>query len=127
MGAVTHVVTKFNEGRMPAVLVTASFTANADIATVDVWNLGVSKVLKAYTFRLTQSGTGTTVDFDVDGSFDGTNWTATSINNLTASASEYHPATGAIDHDSLIGYRYLRINCIAVGTANTHVGELWLY
>ena len=127
MAVVGTTVTYFNEGRMPvAYIVTDTFTANGDVATIDLWKLATTKAFKAFTMRVVRTGTNA-CDIDLDGSHDGTNYTATGINNLTATSEEYHPATGAIDHDSLIAYRYVRILAVAVGANTTEVCHLWCY
>ena len=119
MVAKDPVITRFLSA--PGILITGISIAAADTFSVDTWSLGNTWLPRTAVCIVTRSaGTTNAIDVDVDVSADGTTYTATDINNITAKDTYgVHPAAGASDDKGRIPWRYWRISVVDEGTGNT--------
>ena len=121
MAAKDAVITLFEGGGTPGLLITGTSIAAADTFSVDTWSLGLQWLPRTAVCIVTRSaGTTNAIDVDVDVSANGTTYVATDINNITAKDTHtMHPAAGAADDAGRIAWRYWRISVVDEGTGNT--------
>lgn len=109
----------------------SGFDGANEYGTFDAWTSckSLGFVPKACTIICTHSGTGTdtTIDVDVDVSMDGTTYTTSDINNLTAFGTyDHHPAYGAAQDEGMVPWRYWKVIVVDPGTAGIVQVEMWL-
>lgn len=129
---ITPTKTFFAHGRTPAMIITfTGFDGDGEYGIFDSWSEGLDWVPSgAVAVFTTTAGTGAAIDLDVNVSLDGTNYVATTINNITsANTYEYTPTPdwGEPDATSHTKWRYWKVIFVAVGTGNTNTVELYLF
>lgn len=127
---ITPTKTVFKDGRMPVIEVSyAGFDGSGEYGVFDVWSEDIDFLPAHATMIVARSsGTTTTIDFDLDISWDGTTYIATDINNITAyDTHEHHPAAGASNDKGLMRPRYWKVTAVDEGSGNTNTATVWLY
>ena len=107
-----------------------TFDADTEYATIDVWSLGLNWLPKVATLIITtDAGTTALIDIDVDVSMDGTTYTTTNINNVSADDTYAHhpnPDFGEPDTTAHTAWRYWKVLVNTVGAGNTLSADLTL-
>ena len=126
---ITPTTTFFSKGRKKCVLVTfTGFNAATEYGIFDSWSEEMDWVPRSAVAIVDVNSGTSAVDIDVDVSMDGTTYTASDINNITAGATyTYHPAAGAADDSNKIRWRYWKVYVVDEGTNMTDDVYLWLF